>query len=128
MLGMLAAAVIAQSATPPPNWQLLFRDPPEGAVYMDLNSVWTRGNERAITARFAFDRPGAGDVAEILTRLEIDCATGSFTTRSAIGRDRRGAQLYAYAYSDGQVRRVVSSEGPSARLVTAVCSRAVGPN
>lgn len=113
-------AFLAMAAEPDPNWQLLFRDPPTGAVYMDLNSVWSRGDERAITARFDFDRPRPGEVAQMLARLEMNCATRVFRIRSNIRYDRAHRVIDSFDLQEGPAGEAM---GPAARLVDAACRR-----
>jgi hypothetical protein len=104
-----------------PDWQLLFRDPPRGSVYMDPASVWRRGHERAITVRFEFDRPSADGVAILTSRIEIDCRAGSFAAASATAVDRDANELYAYEFDAGRERAIASGES-SRRLVREACS------
>jgi len=119
---MLATLTLA--AGPTANWQLLFRDPAQGSVYVDRASVWTRGAERAVTARFTFDRPAATEVAEIITRIEVDCADRSFRSRTATAFDRNGAEIYGYEFDAGRPATRANPAGPASRLVAMVCSPA----
>src|SRR4051794_24940194 len=114
----LIAVVVSAPAlaeTPRPDWRLLFRDAdPRGAVYYDINSVWSRGAERSITARFVFDDVKVGDVAEIVARVEIDCRSRTFGTRAARGYDPRGSEVYSFELPETRARRGATPGGGAA--------------
>lgn len=117
---ILSIAFALAAAEPPATWLLLFRDPAQGAMFMDTNSIWTRGTERAITTRIVFDAPAADEVAEVVTRIEIDCSAGSFRARTATGYDRNGRTVYAHEFPADRVA-VTSMTGAAPQLIATAC-------
>lgn len=117
MLAALGAAPVAAE-----RWSEMYRDA-EGVVEADLDSLWTRGTERALTARIRFDKPAPGEVAKIVIRVEMDCATGKFWSNGATGYDLQGRQLYTHDYTENDLVREAAPEGPMSALMSNVCGR-----
>ena len=123
-LGAVTGQASAAAGQAEPDWQLLFADPPEGAVYLDRNSTWSRGDERAITARFTFTDPAPGEVAEIITRIEVDCTARNYRAMTAAGFDRAGQELYAHIFSADRAPTRPDGQGSGRQLVDAACTQA----
>jgi hypothetical protein len=118
---IIFAVVLAVASAGSFNWKLLYRDPDQGSVYYDPASVWSREGERAVTAKLVFDRPKPGEVATIVTRIEIDCAAQSFAASTGTAFDASGRTVYAKEFAQGRAKTKARASSPMLPVIAELC-------